>query len=899
MKIVSCKVNHLKDPVGYSMKKCVFSWIVEEERAVSSRICVYEDHVQIADSGWGDLDPLGTYVPVELKPRTAYSWRVSAKNEAGDLFRSDENTFETGKRDEPWIGKWITCEKDEVRHPLFYQNFALGGKPVSARLYLCGLGLYEAFINGKKVTQECLLPGINSYDCWLQAQTFDVTGLLAEENRLSILTGNGWYKGRNYFESEERNIYGDSFRVIAELHITFADGSCRVISTNEEWFVERSNIVSSGIYDGEVIDDTLPKLPVEKAIILQEKLPPLTDRLSIPMVVKEHFKGNVVDTPDGETVLDIGQNMAGSFSLRVKEPYGTKIHLQFGEVLQDGNFYRDNLRTAKAEYIYISDGEEHTLRPAFTFYGYRYVKITGIANLNPEDFDAFAIYSDMEMRGTLKTGHAGINRLIQNTVWGMKSNFVGNPTDCPQRDERMGWTGDAQVFSETAGFLADTYLFFQRYLVDTMYEQGKLSGCVPEIVPAFLCKRGCSVWGDAICVIPWNLYLYYGDKTILEDCYEGMKAWISYIQQVDGEDHGYRKVFHYGDWLALDSPDWNESATKGGTDEGFIADVYYHKSALITAKTARILGDAEGAGYYEALADRILKEINYEFYSPAGRCCIPTQTAQVLTITEKLNHVTRAQEMLRDLLLRTGNKLTTGFVGTPFLCACLVECGMEEEAFGLLLNEEYPGWLHEVNMGATTIWERWNSLDESGHISSTGMNSLNHYAYGSIVGWMWKDVAGIHVSEDAPGLKKLRIEPHVNWKLRYVEAEYDSVCGKLKIMWELPDIDHVHIKISVPVSCETRIKLPFYESDEVVLAGGEFEITYQTTVPVVKRHSAEENLRSLLACADTKQVLREQLDDLDYIISVGMDYPLRETLYNLKYEDVYIQSLNEKLLEAY
>jgi len=899
MKIVSCKVNHLKNPLGYYMKKCVFSWIVEEEKAVSSRICVYENGVQAADTGWAGLDFLGACVPVELKPRTAYSWKVFAKNEAGDIFESDENIFETGKREEPWTGKWITCEKDEARHPCFYQDFHIDGEPVSARLYLCGLGLYEASVNGKKVTEECLLPGINSYDCWLQAQTFDVTGLLAEENRLSILTGNGWYKGRNYFESEKRNIYGDSFRVIAELHIIFADGSSRIIGTDEKWLVERSNIVSSGIYDGEVVDDTLPKLPVEKAFLLQEKMPPLEDRLSIPIVVKEHFRGMPVDTPNGEMVLDMGQNMAGGFSLRVKEPYGTKIHLQFGELLQDGNFYRDNLRTAKAEFIYISDGKEHLLCPKFTFYGYRYVKLTGLRNLAPEDFDAFAIYSDMEMRGMLETGNEGVNRLIRNTVWGMKSNFVGNPTDCPQRDERMGWTGDAQVFSETAGFLADTYLFFQRYLVDMMHEQGKLGGCVPDIVPAFLWKRGAAVWGDAICIIPWNLYLYYGDKTILEDCYEGMTAWLSYIRQVDGEDQGYKRVFHYGDWLALDSPDWSASATRGGTDEGFIADVYYRKSALITAKAARILGDEESAGYYQRLADQILERINHEFYSPAGRCCIPTQTAQVLTITEGLNNRVRAKDTLRDLLLRAGNKLTTGFVGTPLLCGCLVECGMEEEAFGLLLNEEFPGWLYEVNLGATTIWERWNSLDETGHISSTGMNSLNHYAYGSIVGWMWKDVVGIHVEEEAPGLKKIRIEPHVNWKLRRVQAEYDSVCGRVKVMWELSDIDYVHIRISVPAACEARIKLPFYEGDEVILAGGEFETAYQTTVPVVKLHSVEENLRTLLACADTKRVLKEQLDDLDHIMSVGMDYPLRETLHNLNYEDAFIEKLNRKLLKTH
>lgn len=914
MKITSCKVNHLKNPIGYSMKKCVFSWIAEEEKAAASRIRVYENGVPAADTDWADLDFLGTYVPLTLKPRTVYSWTVSAKNEKGELFQSMENTFETGKRGEPWIGKWITCEKTETRHPYFQKNFRIDGKPVSARLYICGLGLYEACINGKKVTEEWLLPEINAYDCWLQAQTFDVTDLLAEDNHLSVLLGNGWYKGRCYFESEQQNIYGDSFRLIAELHITFADGTSQVVATDEDWLVKRSKILSSGIYDGEIIDDTLPELPVEKAFLLREEMPPLEDRLSIPIMAREHFKARLVNVPDttdmtqnntmdsgnNEFVLDIGQNLAGAFSLRVKEPYGTRIHLQFGELLQDGRFYRDNLRTAKAEFVYISDGKEHLLCPKFTFYGFRYVKITGIKNLNPEAFDAFALYSNMEMRGTLETGHAGVNRLIQNTIWGMKSNFVGNPTDCPQRDERMGWTGDAQVFSETAGFLADTYLFFQRYLVDMQYEQGKLDGCVPDIVPAFLWKKGCTVWGDAICIIPWNLYLYYGDKTILEDCYEGMKSWLSYIAKVDGDDHGYRRIFHYGDWLALDSHDRSAAATRGGTDEGFIADVYYRKSALITAKTAHILGDEESAEYYRRLADRILDEINHEFYSPAGRCCIPTQTAQILTLTEGLNNAARAKETLQNLLLNNGNKLATGFVGTPLLCGCLTKCGLEKEAFGLLLNEEYPGWLYEVNLGATTVWERWNSLDETGHISSTGMNSLNHYAYGSIVGWIWRDVAGIHVVEDAPGLKKLRIEPHVNWKLRHLQAEYDSSCGKIKIFWEMPDISHVHIKVCVPVNCEAKIKLPFYEGEEITLEGGEFETTYQTACPAARRYSARDTLKELLSNADTKNVLEEHLnEDLNHMITVGMDYPLRETLHNLEYEDDFIDRIDGLLREAY
>ena len=921
--------------MGYWIQKPVFSWIVEGTEATESRILVYQDDNEgsaavgtcgrarnntIVDTGWGALDSLATPLDFALSPRSIYKWAVQVRTSEGTLLESAVNTFETGKRDEEWQGKWITCDKTQNRLPVFEKCFRLAGhKEIqSARLYICGLGLYEAYINQEKIGNEYLTPGCNAYDRWLQAQTYDITKQLnGDDNRISILLGDGWYKGRFDFESDIAEIYGDSLKVIAELHILYQDGSEQIIGTDESWTVSRSNIIFSGIYDGEQRDDTLEPLPTEQAVLCEEVFPPLQDRLSIPILEKESFEAKVLHTPKEELVLDIGQNMAGMFTLRVKEPRGTKIHLQFGEVLQDGNFYRENLRTAKAEYIYISDGEEHVLRPVFTFYGYRYVKVEGITDFKPEDFRAYAIYSDIAMRGRVTTGHGKVNQLISNTLWGMKSNFVGNPTDCPQRDERMGWTGDTQVFSETACYLADTYLFYQKYLYDVQQEQKKLGGMVPDIIPAFQCRKSTSVWGDVTCILPWNLYRYYGDLTILENHYESMKEWLAYIQKVDGDHHGWREVFHYGDWLALDSPYKGQAQTRGGTDEGFIADVYYRKSALITAKTARLLGHEAEAESYEQLAERILQGIVEEYFSPTGRCCIYTQTAALLTLQEKLHQSDRAGKALKTLLENNGNKLSTGFVGTGILCENLVREGMEKEAFGILLNEEYPGWLYAVNLGATTIWERWNSLDETGHISSTGMNSLNHYAYGAIVGWIWKDVVGLRCMEDAPGFRSVWIQPHVNWKLKKLDAVYPSPAGEYAISWEAVDLDHISVKITVPAGCRARIDLPLLdlsqcdgknvdqsnplfadvENGSCLVTGGTYEVTYRTSRPVAEPLSIDYKLRRLMANPEAKVMLQKEFPRVDNLMTYAGDYPLRETMVNLSCKEDFIEKIGMLLEE--
>lgn len=819
MKVTQCKTNHLESPLGYLMDRPVFSYAVEDaqsKRQTKARVRVSLDADMgslLYDSGFrADIDSLAFEALVALKPRTRYYWDAAVISDAGEEAASPVNWFETGKRDEPWAGQWITCDSSNPRHPVFFKDLSLARPVKSARLYICGLGLYEAYLNGEKISGEMLTPYCNNYHQWLQYQTYDVTAQLQKSGKLEVLLGNGWYKGRFGFvsKSDSEPFYGKNWKLIAEVHVAYTDGSEAVLGTDENWQVSRSSILASNIYDGETVDETLPEVSAVPAGLCLEPAMPLTDRLSTPVTVHEELVPvELIHTPAGETVLDLGQNIAGSFRLKVREPRGARIHLLFGEILQNGNFYRDNLRSAKAEYFFTCGGSPAVIQPHFTFYGYRYVKIEGVKDLKKEDFTGLALYSQIPLAGTLSTGNPQVNRLIQNARWGQKGNFLDVPTDCPQRDERMGWTGDAQVFSATACFQRDCAAFFRKFLHDMRTEQAEHGGMVPSVIPAFGHDGTSSAWGDAACIIPWNLYLFYGDKGLLAEAYPGMKAWVDYVAQVEGNNHGWREVFHYGDWLALDNPAGGVDQCFGGTDVGFIASVYYLYSTRLLVKAAKVLGKTEDAAAYEALAGQILKDIREEYFSKTGRCCAGTQTGLVLTLLHGLTDaLDKTRAALKKKFQDSKGKLQTGFVGTPLLCGVLCDNGMGELAYNLLLNEEYPGWLYEVNLGATTIWERWNSVLPDGSISSTGMNSLNHYAYGSIVEWIYRYAAGINPVEDFPGFRKILLKPLPDLRLKHLEVECRTAAGTYRSAWRFLDDSRIEFRFIVPFGCEADLVLP-------------------------------------------------------------------------------------------
>ncbi|MDO4622050.1 MAG: family 78 glycoside hydrolase catalytic domain [Eubacteriales bacterium] len=904
--IYAAKTNHMVNPVGFYMDQVVFSWKVEDSigtKQTDVRIIVSKDQnfsKIVFDRADPNFDSCGTEIPLDLEPYTRYYWKVIVTSDAEEVIASDVQFFETAKMDDAWIGNWIACRTEADRHPVFSKIIETEKEVVRARLYICGLGLYEAYWTAagreaEKIGNEYLTPYCNNYNQWIQYQTYDVTEQVRGGGKLSVMLGDGWYKGRFGFGEPQRDChYGNQRKMIAEVHICYADGSGAVIGSDESWTAAGSNILFSNIYDGEKQDDTVPASVEEAAVLAEKPKGRLMERLSLPVVAHERIKPvKVIHTPKDETVLDLGQEISGIFFLHVHEKKGQTIRLQMGEVLQDGCFYNENLRTARAEFVYTSDGTDKIVRPHFTFYGYRYVKVEGIKNVSCDDFTAVALYSDFESIGELKTGNKLVNQLISNVNWGMKGNFLDVPTDCPQRDERMGWTGDTQVFSATASYVSDSYAFYRKYLFDMYQEQLLAGGMVPEIIPTFGPSKCSSVWGDAACIIPWNVYVFSGDKSILEKQITGMRDWVDYIQKVDGENHNWGSAFHYGDWLALDRPGAADNNVYGATDEAYIADVYYGASAQIVADAAEILGQQEVSEHYRKIAESQWEYVKHEYFTGTGRCAIKTQTGLVLALKYHLSSdEEKIKTTLRKLFRDNKYKLNTGFVGTPLLCNVLTENGMEDIAYQLLLNEEYPGWLHEVKLGATTVWERWNSLDENGHISSTGMNSLNHYSYGAILEWMYRHMAGINITSAGVGGKRIRMQPRVHYQMQYAACTYDSACGKYSSEWTILEGNKLKLSFHIPFGTEAEIVLPYFGEEQVrtnagnpllenvmdgvcMVGAGSYEIVYEANEPLKKRYSIDSTMDELLADPYTRAFLQTMMDT-EMLPDIAYGMSLRE-----------------------
>lgn len=846
MKITHLKTNHISNPLGFAIHQPSFSWIVEEtpdtvQTAAQVLISLDQDFKQVIfDSGkvaGNSIDSLAYRPPITLKPCTRYFWKVRIWGESENA-ESDTVWFETAKMDERWQAEWITPDfGDNQTHPILYKPFELPAPVKQARAYVCGLGLYHLSINGEKIGNEYFTPFCNAYDQWIQYQTFDITDQLqAGSNLVSVMLGNGWYKGRYGANGGTIGFYGDRFALICEIHITLENGEKVVITTNPSWRAQPSPVIESDIFDGETYDSRISNqataseksFPVKPIPLDTSRLEP---RRSPPVYVMEEIKPiAVIHTPAGETVLDMGQVMTGWVRFKTSAPTGTHIQLQFGEVLQGGNFFRDNLRTAKAEYIYIANGAEAVAEPYFTFFGFRFVKISGwIGDFNIDNFTGCVVYSQMDMIGEIETSNKKINQLFQNAMWGQKGNFLDIPTDCPQRDERLGWTGDIQIFSGTACFNMDVNAFLTKYAYDLGKEQVKMGGMVPHIVPmSNLSRGGSTAWGDVATILPWTLYEFYGDTAILEAQFESMKAWVDYIRSID-DSSGGRKLWtegsHFGDWLALDVTISDPTSRKGGTPEDFIASAFYCYSARLVAKAATVLGKHEEADAYQNLSDEIKLAIQSEYFTPTGRLAIPTQTGYVLALFMDLAPEAYRERVKRDLILKLNSDkqhLRTGFVGTPYLCRVLSSIGANDLAYKLLLNEDYPSWLYAINLGATTIWERWNSINPDGSISSTSMNSLNHYAYGSIVEWMYRDMCGLNpaTGKDAiTGFRNARIEPKPDVSLEWAKARYRSAVGYFESGWCIDDAGQLILEIKIPFNASATILLPEAQLGEVTING--------------------------------------------------------------------------------
>ncbi len=894
MKIVNLKTDHLTNPIGFAHAKPVLSYVVEESTGLTQKTA----RVQVAldetfasvlfDSGLDEtIDSIAYPLPLQTKSCTRYYWRVTVVADDGDTATSDIAFFETGRHADEFVGRFIACEQDGLTCN-FLKRCQATKEVKSARAYASALGLYELHINGTKAGLEHLAPGSNDYDSWLQTQTYDVTDLLKTgDNQITILAGDGWAIGNFYFEGGSDKTYADNQAVLLDLVITYEDGTVEVIATDRSWTAEESQIRFSSIYNGEVFDPNFIADVVYQTKEIDFDYRKLEPRRSPPVVVKEELQPiQLIKTPAGELVLDFGQNMAGWVRFTCREPKGTVIKLQYGEILQGGNFYRDNLRHAKAEYIYTSDGQHRTLRPAFHLFRLPLCQIDRFrGEIDLADFVAEVAYSEMASTGEITTSNSLVNRLIQNTVWGQKSNFFDVPTDCPQRDERLGWTGDAQVFSGTAAFQMDVLAFFSKFGYDMGKEQEKADGCVPFVVPSFRKPGGGSAaWADAATIIPWTMYMMYGDVAILEQQYGSMKAWADYIYRQDdanGSTGLWTTGFHFGDWLALDADD--PKSPIGGTETPFIASCYYYYSTLLVAKAAKVLGQASDAASYAEQASKIKAAIIREYFTPTGRLGLQNQTAYVLVLALDLCKPEDKARVAADLvtrLKRDKEYLKTGFVGTPFICRVLSENGYHEMAYKLLLNDECPSWLYPVRMGATTIWERWNSVMPDGSMNPDGMNSLNHYSYGSIVEWMYRYMAGINPVEDAPGFRRAVIKPQPDYRMSRLDCTFKSAAGTYVSNWEIAG-GQLEFLIKIPFNTQAQVILPDARLEDVfcneenladlvfaeqkgpavifTALPGIYAITYAPTVPYEKHYSLEMKLDDLMNNPEARAILEAEL----------------------------------------
>lgn len=692
--------------------------------------------------------------------------------------------------------EWIKgCEKNLRGGTVYLKNFRCAAKAEKAILKISALGVYEAKLNGERVGDFILAPGWTSYLNRLQVQSYDVTNLMKTENSLEVTVGQGWRAIANKRDGSDFLGYRDT-ALIAELTLVYADGRTESIVTDSSWTARESKLRYTNIYDGDIYDATFKAGSARHCICVNLEKDMLIPQEGEKIVEHERMPAlQVIKTPAGETVIDFGQNMTGYVEFRIKGTPGAQATISHGETLdRDGNFYNANYRSADAQIKFICDGEEHIYKSALTFFGFRYIRLENWPDeVKKENFTAVVVHSDIRRTGYFECSDETVNKLFKNIIWGQKSNFLDVPTDCPQRDERLGWTGDAQVFVRTASLNFDVERFFKKWLRDLAADQGR-DGCVPHVIPNISDDMGgSSAWSDAAVICPWEIYRTYGDKAVLEEQFDSMKAWIDWMRE--RSENGKRSGgFHFGDWLGLDS---TEGSYKGATPADLIATAYYKYSTELFIKAAHALG--RDVAKYENIPAEAAKAFRRE-YMENGRVKNATQTACVLALYFDITDDRAATATQLNELVKRAGHLETGFVGTPYLLHALSDNGYAETAYDLLLRREYPSWLYPISKGATTVWEHWDGIKPDGTMWSTDMNSFNHYAYGAVADWMYGAAAGINSDPDRPGFEHIIFRPVTDRRLDFVKASIDTRRGTVASEWRR-EYGRIKYIFTVPEGC--------------------------------------------------------------------------------------------------
>lgn len=703
-----------------------------------------------------------------------------------------------------WKGKWIgPAQSMGDVCPVFVREFNKGdfpGKEIkSVQLQVTALGVYEAQLNGKRVGDYVLAPGWTSYETRHQYQCYDITELVEDRNRLEITVGKGWYRSPvPGWITEEGKAQRAAIPagLIAELKITFTDTTTAVISTDETWQAAESRIRFSEIYDGEVYDASFEVSDYQPVVLLERTTGNLIPQQGEKITEHEYVKAaRCFTAPNGEVVVDFGQEVTGYIQFTVDAKAGEKVEISHGEVLdKDGNFYNANYRSAKSKIYYTCCDGAQTYKPKMTFFGFRYIRLDQFPGTPCADqFYAVAVHSDMKRTGRLRSSNPLLNQLFSNIIWGQKGNFLDVPTDCPQRDERMGWTGDAQAFVKTASYNFDVDRFFTKWLADMAADQ-RPDGSIGHVVPTLYVGSGSAAWDDAAAICPWQIYLTYGDKEILRQQFDCMKKYIGFITNSTKDPYLWTGGEHYEDWLGLDAP---VGSYKGSSRADFIASAFYAYSTSLVVKAGRVLG--EDISEYERLYQGIVDTFRKTFTD------YRTQTEHVLAVHFGLaEDPQKTADALAEMIKACGSKLQTGFVGTPYLLHVLSGYGHTKLAYTLLLRTEYPSWLYPVTKGATTVWEHWDGIMENGDFWSTDMNSFNHYAYGAVADWVYEAAAGIQTVEDAPGFARVKIAPQPDSRLDWLEASIETRKGTVRSLWKQEE-GRIRYEITTPSPAEIVI----------------------------------------------------------------------------------------------
>ncbi|MEP7277878.1 MAG: glycoside hydrolase family 78 protein [Bacteroidota bacterium] len=856
LQVTDLSCEHRINPVGVDVAAPRFSWKITGpgrnimQTAYQLRVSTDKNLKKIS---WhtGKVNSsesvLQTYAGNDLQSGKRYYWQVKVwdanNNESA---WSGPAYWEMGLlQPQDWKAQWIEpVQSSERQMPglLVRKNFAVQKKIATARAYVTSHGFYELYINGKKAGDEVFTPGWTSYYKRLQYQVYDITSLLQQgANSAGAMLADGWYRSSMAWENNW-GIWGKKLGLLCQLKITFTDGSEQTIVTDASWKGSQDGPVTrNGIYDGESYDARKEMKGWSNAGFDDSKWKivnivdsPRTDLIaaqSVPVRKIQEIKPlRIFKTPKGLLVVDFGQNMVGWVRLKVKGNAGTTVTIRHAEVLDKfGNFYTDNLRSAEATAKFtLKGGGEEIYEPRFSFFGFRYASVTGYpGELKPEDVTGVVVHSDMSKTGSFECSNAMINQLQHNIQWGQYGNFIDVPTDCPQRDERLGWTGDAQAFCRTAAFNMDVSAFFTKWLKDVAADQ-YANGAVPFVIPDVLRNNSTSAgWGDVSTIAPWTMYLVFGDKRILETQYPSMKAYVEYIRHKAGDSYLWKGGSVFGDWLFYKS--MRQTENDGYTSPDMIATMFYAYSAHLLAKAAAVLGKTDDEKTYKNIFEKIKDAFNRNYVTPEGRIASESQTSYVLALQfDLLPEAMRSkatQYLVNDIKGR-GDHLSTGFLGTPYICHVLSDNGRTDIAYDLLLQQTYPSWLYPVKMGATTIWERWDGQKTDSTFEDVGMNSFNHYAYGAIGDWMYRVSAGIEIGE--PGYKHVLIQPKPGNKLTYAKASFESSYGQIASGWEMKD-GKLTVTVTVPANTTATIILPGARADQVTEAGTPLTTAFKTS----------------------------------------------------------------------